>query len=296
MGDWEIEVQADDGGIMQGLLRHPPSKSVVFDTGMVMHGWLDLSEHTGGEAYLSAAERAGRFLCTTQSDDGAWRGHHSYRGIPHTHQSRVSWALLRLAEASGEAEFGKAARRNLAWVLSNQRPNGWFDACAFIPGRLPNTHGLAYTVRGLLEAAELTGSTELLEAATRTAHAVVRRREELGSLPATFDEAWQPRANYICVTGLAQFGGVWLRLFQLTGEPSFREAGIGAVEGAAGFQQRDGWKPIRGALPGSFPIYGRYAPLQFPNWATKFLADSLLLRAACLPRPEATGETDRERR
>ena len=35
---------------------------------------------------------------------------------------------------------------------------------------------------------------------------------------------------------------------------------------------------LRGSLPGSFPIYGRYAPLACPNWATKFLADSLMLR------------------
>ena len=43
-------------------------------------------------------------------------------------------------------------------------------------------------------------------------------------------------------------------------------------------QVRSSWPAIDGALAGSYPIYGRYAPLQFPNWATKFLVDSLLLR------------------
>jgi hypothetical protein len=33
----------------------------------------------------------------------------------------------------------------------------------------------------------------------------------------------------------------------------------------------------RGAIPGSFPIWGRYEPFAFPNWATKFFCDALLL-------------------
>jgi hypothetical protein len=37
-----------------------------------------------------------------------------------------------------------------------------------------------------------------------------------------------------------------------------------------------------GALPGSYPVWGRYEPFGFPNWATKFFADSLLLEKDCL--------------
>ena len=50
----------------------------------------------------------------------------------------------------------------------------------------------------------------------------------------------------------------------------------------------DGWLPgriedvdtedddVRGAIAGSYPIWGRYAPLTFPNWATKFFIDALI--------------------
>ena len=31
-----------------------------------------------------------------------------------------------------------------------------------------------------------------------------------------------------------------------------------------------------GALPGSFPLWGRYEPFGLPNWATKYFLDSLL--------------------
>ena len=35
---------------------------------------------------------------------------------------------------------------------------------------------------------------------------------------------------------------------------------------------------MRGAIKGSQPVWGRYAPMSFPNWATKFFVDAMWLR------------------
>ena len=35
---------------------------------------------------------------------------------------------------------------------------------------------------------------------------------------------------------------------------------------------------VRGAIKGSHPIWARYAPMSFPNWATKFFIDAMWLR------------------
>jgi hypothetical protein len=43
--------------------------------------------------------------------------------------------------------------------------------------------------------------------------------------------------------------------------------------------------PHYGGIKGSLPIYGRYAPLQYPNWATKFFIDALLSKKAALNGP-----------
>jgi rhamnogalacturonyl hydrolase YesR len=279
MGDWEIEVQCRDGGVMEGLLTAEPKPSTVFNTGMVMHGWLDLQQSAPREEYLEAAVRAGDFLRTHQATDGAWRGEAEYHRIPHTYCARVSWALVRLAQATGDDSYRQTARRQLDWVLAMQRDNGWFESCNFEPRRDPNTHAIAYTLRGLLESAVLLGHEPYLAAVRRTSEALVDRFEALGArLPASFDSSWKPTARYECLTGLAQLGGVWLRLFEVTGQARFREAGLEAVQRAAGHQKRSSWPAIDGALAGSHPVYGRYAPLQFPNWATKFLVDSLMLR------------------
>jgi hypothetical protein len=79
-----------------------------------------------------------------------------------------------------------------------------------------------------------------------------------------------------------QLGGVWLRLFQVGGDSRYLNAGLKAVEQTAARQERTRWRAINGALAGSFPVWGRYAPLQYPNWATKFMADSLMIRDQCM--------------
>jgi len=35
---------------------------------------------------------------------------------------------------------------------------------------------------------------------------------------------------------------------------------------------------VRGGIKGSDPVWGRYAPLSLPNWATKFFVDAMWLR------------------
>jgi len=106
----------------------------------------------------------------------------------------------------------------------------------------------------------------------------VERLRRAGGLAASWDSSWRPASRHQCLTGTVQLGGVWLRLHELTGESEPLRAGRQAVEQAASHQLRSPRPQLRGALPGSFPIYGRYAPLACPNWATKFLADSLMMR------------------
>jgi hypothetical protein len=290
MADWEVEVQCEDGGVMEGVLTKTPRRSTVFNTGMVMHGWIDLHERSPNERYLEAAVRGGEYLRRHQDDDGAWRGEAEYFQIPHTYCSRVSWALIRLADVTGESVYRDVAMRQLDWVVRMQQPSGWFESCEFEPGLLPNTHGIAYTLRGLLESYALTEHEPYLQAARRTSDALIPKlASHPRLLPATWDSGWKPQARYECLTGTVQLGGVWVRLYELTGDRLSLDAGVTAVDRAASHQIAEpAWPDADGALPGSFPIYGRYAPLAFPNWATKFLVDSLLMvERNTVPRSDA---------
>jgi hypothetical protein len=287
MGDWEIGVQSADGGIIQGVVGPDPGPTITFNTGMVLHGFVDLHAATGEARFLDAGRRAGRFLVDTLDADGAWRGEHTYLGLPHTYKSRVAWAMLRLSEATGDPEYGDGARRHLAWVLAQQQPNGWFENCNFKPGGLPNTHGIAYTLRGLLESHAITGDGAYLEAVVRTSERLIAELERRGRLPAVYDREWEPAARYECNTGTVQLGNVWMRLFEITGEQRYLDAGVRATDQAASRQERSRWPAIDGALSGSFPVYGRYSPLRYPNWVTKFLLDALIRRRELTGSPES---------
>jgi hypothetical protein len=281
MADWELEIQGRDGGIMQGHVGTTPRRSIVFNTGMVLHGWVTLMSR-GYSQYAEPAERAARLLAVRMRGDGTWDSAIEYAGIPHTYNARVAWAMLRYAGITGDRRVADAACHHLDWVLNQQRRNGWFDHCIFKPGTTPSTHGIGYTLQGLLESYALIGEERWLRAVERTSEVLVATFQKLGTLPGAFDSEWRPTATYMCLTGTAQLGGVWLRLYALTGDERFRTAGVRAVDLAARHQERVPLSEIAGALAGSFPIWGRYAPLQYPNWATRFLVESLMLREQVL--------------
>jgi len=263
--------------VMLGHAAIQPRRSIVFNSGMVLHGWVDLIER-GVADQRAAANRVVAFLVDTMSADGTWRSQVEYGGIPHTYNSRVSWAMLRWCAEANESTVENAARRQLDWVISRQRGNGWFADCVFKPGSHPSTHGIAYTIRGLLESHVLLGESPYLDAVVLTSEVLIRKLEIFGRLPAAWTPDWLPAARYDCLTGDAQLGGVWLRLFQITGDPRYLNAGLKAIDLAVIRQVRSRSPDLDGALAGSFPLWGRYAPLQYPNWAVKFLADALMMR------------------
>lgn len=284
MADWEVSVQEPDGGIMQGPVGTMPRRSIVFNTGQVLHGWVDLAQR-GEDRWTEAAAQAAGFLVDRMNTDGTWHPEVEYEGIAHTYNSRVAWAMMRFAHHCGDDRVRDAARRQLDWVVDQQLENGWFANNVFKLGTTPSTHAIAYTLRGLLESHALEGEQRWLDAALQASEVLIRKFEVLGGLPANYDQAWNPCATHWCLTGTAQLGGVWLRLFEITGDARLLNAGLKAVDQAAAKQERGPLRDTDGAIAGSFPVWGRYAPMQYPNWATKFLADSLALAQKLAPDP-----------
>jgi hypothetical protein len=88
----------------------------------------------------------------------------------------------------------------------------------------------------------------------------------------------------IC-TGSAQMAAVWLKFFRISGERIWYDAACQMLGLLMAVQTRMPGEPddTAGAIPGSFPLWGRYEPFAFPNWATKFFADALLLESELRP-------------
>jgi len=278
MADWLLTLQLESGAFPMGpLWPDLEQKPIVFDTGQIIHGLVRTYEETGDRRYLEAARRAGNWLVEVQDADGAWR-RFDFLDQVHTYNTRVAWALLRIDQISRNDRLRDAAVHHLRWAMSQQTPDGWFRHAGFTPDQEPLTHTLAYTVRGLLESGLLLSDETLVTSGQRAADALCEQQYHDGYLRGAYGPAWTSHVKWTCLTGNAQLAGIWLRLFQATGDRRYTQAAAEANRCVKRTQRRSSrLRGVGGGVAGAFPIYGDYHPYLYVNWAAKFLVDSLLL-------------------
>jgi Squalene-hopene cyclase C-terminal domain len=256
------------------------TEPMVFDTGQIIFGLVRAAVETQSATFLDSASRAAAFLIDCQGADGAWHTY-DFAGIAHAYSCRTAWALLVLADNGGDDRHRAAACRNFDWVVQQQRPNGWYASNSFLPGKLPNTHSIAYVTESMVEAFARTNDDRYLRSAKRAVDPLLSKLANTGVILGVHDDQWRSPTHHVCVTGLAQLGRTCLRIFDLTGESDYQQAANRLARQVAACQKLDHRDVgVRGAVPGSTPIFGRYAPMQFPNWAAKFWVDLLLLLQA----------------
>jgi hypothetical protein len=295
MAEWELDIQLPSGAVRGGIgVNDYPD---VFNTGQVIDGWCALFRKTGDPRLLSAAMRAGRWLAKVQAPDGSWTAH-SYRGIAHAYHARVAWRLLELARLAADHDLLEAGRRNVNWILSGAADNGWIDRMEFKAGMRPLTHTIVYTLEGLLGCvpfleADLAGrALATVRAAAEHLLLFYERRKrspdrEPLPLPATFGPSWRSDDRYSCLTGNAQLAIVWLRLYEHEGDARYLNAALKILDHIKSTQHLTSANPgIRGGVAGSYPCWGAYFPLAFPNWAAKFFADALMRQAGIMQKLE----------
>lgn len=281
MALWCESMQLPDGGIPGGVAGSG-KPSVVFNTGMVLQGWAHLYAERPDPGLEGPMRRAMAFLVAAQSEDGAWRHSTNYDGElrAHTYDVLAAWPLLMAGRLLGDERAQEAARRNVAYTLARQRPNGWFEANGLRPryNDRPFTHNIGYAIEGLLESGRLCDEAKWIDAARRAADGALGALKAGGFLPGQLDAEWRSSERWACLTGTAQLAEAWLRLAHVTGESRYREAGSAAIDYLKRAHDRAASEPgIRGGLAGSLPGDGPYVPHQYPNWAAKYFVDALLL-------------------
>src|SRR5207248_11635392 len=89
---------------------------------------------------------------------------------------------------------------------------------------------------------------------------------------------WDSRGTCSCIARTRRVGGLWLRLPRECRDPQFVSAALGLNRYVKATQLlHTANLDLRGGVKGSQPIFGRYTPLTFVNWAAKFFADALML-------------------
>jgi hypothetical protein len=178
----------------------------------------------------------------------------------------------------GHPAWQQAALKNAQWVLdSKMTPNGWLpDADNTIQHNdRPIVHTLAYTYDGLVDLALWSGGTVPLEPTLVPLNELAHRFLKHGFLQGRYNHQWKGSEAMI-LTGSAQLAIVWWKLHRAGIEGPWLDAAR-AMNAFLRRCQEQVVPQAMGALPGSHPIWGRYEPFGYPNWATKYLADALIL-------------------
>ena len=283
MGHWEAEVQMPSGAVQGGKLTSPDKqRAAAFNTGMVLDGFVSLLEERSDPVIAGAAARAAAFLIGDLNERGLFTTNGTFvsRDAIKLYNVLCAWALYRYGALSGESKSRAAALRAAEGALRFQAENGWFaENCLTDPFR-PLTHTIGYTLQGLLEVAALTEREDILAAVERGFTPLLASIEANGYLPGRFSADWRPAASWSCLTGSAQLAIVGYRLAVLTGRKAYAESADRLVNFLKALQRCDTGNPgIDGALAGSYPIFGDYMTGGYPNWATKYLLDALMLQA-----------------
>ncbi|MGD9562328.1 MAG: hypothetical protein AB7F88_10170 [Pyrinomonadaceae bacterium] len=283
MLDWLVSIQFPEGGFQGSVIGAEPVQQVTFNTGQILLGLASGTEHFG-EEYREPMRRAADWLTVTQDSDGCWRSHRSPFAEPtdKAYETHVAWGLLEAARLEPDRGYADAGLANVRWALGRQNDNGWFRECCLSESEQPLTHTIGYALRGVVEAFRFSGDEQYLAASVRTADALLAVQRPDGDIPGRLDENWRGTVDWTCLTGNVQIAACWLLLHKYTGNADYLQAARLANRFVRRTIKVDGPLEIRGAVKGSFPISGEYCAYEYPNWAAKFLIDSLLLEESIL--------------
>ena len=278
MLDWLVSIQLNEGGFAGGQIDSKKSSPVTFNTGQILLG-LSAGVREFGDKYLEPMCRAADWLVKTQDSDGCWRAYPSKYAVSgeKAYDTHVAWALLEAAKTKHNTEYIDAALKNVHWAMSLQKENGWFAKCCVIDPKKPLTHTLGYVFRGLVEAYLFQDEPDILDSCKRLSDGLLTAICNDGFLPGRLLPNWNGAVSWACLTGSVQIAYCWLKMYQITGNTEYRDAAFAANKYVRRTMKLDGPAETRGAIGGSFPIYGDYCQYAYPNWACKFFIDSNLL-------------------
>lgn len=269
---WLLGVQNLDGSFSD---IDDITEPKVFDTGQCLLGLNYMYSATHEKKFLEAAKKAGDWLSRVQEENGSWIKY-AYFGIPHAYYTRVAAALIELGSLSNESRYTESGLKNVNWAISCQKENGFFESVSFKEGDAALLHTMVYVLEGLLHAFQITGERYILGAVLKNAEKLkeINLQREI-ILYANYDQAYIAKTKSRCITGLAQWAGICLDLYEITEDADYRKIATRTIYYLKSKQIMEG-ENLLGGFTGSIPFYAGYATGKVVNWNNKFFIDALL--------------------
>lgn len=277
--DWLLSIQKETGG-WQSMTVSYNRPEVVFNTGQVIRGLYAVYIETQNEKYLNACNKAIDWLCKIQESDGAWRKH-AYMDLERVYDSYVDAPILKISAKTKNKAHWSMAIKNLNWIVDHKQDvNGWFSDCdnTIHKNDRPILHTIAYTIDGLLDSSIYTSDKKFFNAAKKPAEKLLHIFLNEGKLAGRYNAEWLGSESTI-LTGCAQISVCWLKIYQESNEEKYLNGAEKMNSFLVAAQRRTvkGTKNTKGAITGSYPVWGRYENFSCPNWATKYFLDAVLL-------------------
>lgn len=282
---WLILRQHDSGAYPKSQMRDKEPR--VLSTAEAMFGLLRAIEENRDKSILQAAERAGNWLLSVQDRDGAWRKfNYSHTSNEFTYHAKTAFALYRLYEITNDERYRTSAIDACNWVLTQQRANGYFNRASMNGDRDPQTHLIAYILRGLIEVGIRERNAKYIKAVELAAKGLEMAYERYGFIPATLNKHWgsfndfyKTHAKTSCLCGDAEIAIIMKLLYLYTGREGYNTFSKKLTTKLKSFQSmRYNDLCFFGGLKGSSRVWGRfYEQFAYVNWSIKFLIDALLL-------------------
>lgn len=281
MAKWEIEIQMPSGAVQGGPVTTPERQTpAAFNTGMVLDGWCTAFHETQDTAFLDAARKAADFLLNDLDENAYFitNGDYVSAGEIKTYTCLCAWALYRFGELVEDKRYCEESIRSIEAALRQQQSNGWFAHNCLNRSDAPLTHTIGYALQAILEVGLLSGREDFLEAAQRGLDPILPNITPTGYLAGRFYSDWEPASFSSCLTGNAQIAIVCFRLAEVTRKASYAEIANRLLDFLKSLQYSVAVNTeFHGAIAGSFPLFGEYMRSGYPNWATKYYLDALLL-------------------
>lgn len=284
MGEWLLSIQFSDGAFPGNIYKaNVIQAKSIFNTGQIILGLTSLYDFTQDQRFLDSAARAAQWLVDSQSDDGSWAKFNYVEGFSPSYYSRVSWPILKVYARTNEMKLKTAALKNLSSIQSRQQPNHFITGAGFKPDSYVFLHTLAYTIRGFIESAMILEDQSLWDSGFAFAEKILHKFEVKKELYGAYYADYSGVKWYQCLTGNVQMAIIWSKIFLKTGDARFLNAASKAIDVVVEHQVKHSINSnLVGAVAGSYPVYGRYMAMRYPNWAVKFHADALMFENQAL--------------
>jgi len=278
-GQWLLDIQAQNGSWHGGLHPSNSSEGSVFNTGQILKGMIALYEFTGDLKFLEAADKGADWLASRIDKGGLWPAGDYRASETPSYYTHVAWPMLEVWKKT-QSEFQRSSsERFLDMALGRKLSNGAIGRWGFGDKGSAFTHTIAYTIRGFQESSRLIGDYSKYGRPMEEILNFFIKRAELnnGRVSGDFDECLRENQKYVCLTGNAQLAICILLMEQehpdlrLVNAASKMIDFIGSTQSSNRF-----FKSIQGSVAGSYPLWGRYMFMRYPNWAAKYYCDSLI--------------------